>query len=844
MRAITLLALAALGCTDLPPIAQSTCGNAVIEPSNGEDCDSFATTTDSVCLPPGDARECRYDCSPGSDGTRPPCPAGMGCGVDGTCRWASQAFEATATLIQASPRALVTGDVDGDRRDDLAVVERDRAVVHYFGDSAALDAELVVPSASYTEPFPVMAELSGDSMADLVVPHEVGVVAVLGNAGRTLRPTAYPSVVLPEDVDEAHYVSVDLFPQIPGEEVLLLASTKSNPVAALVYVDKTLGIEQITATLQPSQLADGLLVGGLNEDPVDSPCDEIVLPFRDLKNLFVFSPCKRDPAKGIVINANGASTTVDLHPGDLVVGPVVLADIDHDGHLDLGCVGTDGTERFIEVAYGLGDGSFHSSTPVPAVGDGFAARAGTLAGAKPLALGDLNGDGKLDYVDATGVYVQRPSGWERTGKSGSTPFAEAVIADLNGNGIPDVLAAFSESPGALFFNGGKDGYSSSWEVMSEGRLAQLEVGDFDGDLILDVAAAEAASPGRDFLSILFGDVQGAPHPSAHMGLMDSIRQVARARANPAGEPETIEEDLVTISESNGRLSFAGFPGRTDRNLRSPYVVVRTVGGSENLSLETYLPHRLAAGSFDADPHADLTELAATDAGLRLWLVPMREQAGIQPSDARPSELLPEDVEWKKSSMAAGDLDDDGTDELVLLAPSKQGSGSVGWVARSVDSGDGFRNWSLGPAAALSQRFEQDDAGGVGRRLLVEDLDANGAKDVIALDVDGRLRVHWGDGTTSFSGFEAEVESSGKPIVAFALVQADRDAAWELVVVSGSRAYLADLGADGAYHLGAEVAAHEGAVVVTAGDFDGDGVSDVALGSPASVAVFRGIPGLP
>ena len=81
----------------------------------------------------------------------------------------------------------------------------------------------------------------------------------------------------------------------------------------------------------------------------------------------------------------------------------------------------------------------------------------------PLAVGDLNGDCALDVVDETHIYlsdvtsppaacshlttlptVKDYSSFTSTGAS--HPWSEAHIADMNGDGLPDVLRPSSATP--------------------------------------------------------------------------------------------------------------------------------------------------------------------------------------------------------------------------------------------------------------------------------------------------------------------------------------------------------------------------------------------------------------
>ncbi|HEY5956537.1 MAG TPA: hypothetical protein VIV60_08295, partial [Polyangiaceae bacterium] len=83
---LCLTAFASAACVDLPYVEPGVCGNGVTEP--GEDCDSYAIAGQR-CRAAGEAKECRYDCAiPDAAATwsKPQCPDGWSCGIDGICR--------------------------------------------------------------------------------------------------------------------------------------------------------------------------------------------------------------------------------------------------------------------------------------------------------------------------------------------------------------------------------------------------------------------------------------------------------------------------------------------------------------------------------------------------------------------------------------------------------------------------------------------------------------------------------------------------------------------------------------------------------------------------------------
>jgi len=150
-----------------------------------------------------------------------------------------------------------------------------------------------------------------------------------------------------------------------------------------------------------------------------------------------------------VLLGNGDGTfqpAVTYLPGPIGDDSVALADVNGDGKLDIvvaNFYGESGTIASVEVMLGNGDGTFQ---PAIAYSVGFYA-------AESLAVADVNGDGKLDIVvgsycgdancDVGGVSVLLGNGDGTfqapiTYSSGAPAAKSVVVADLNGDGKPDI----------------------------------------------------------------------------------------------------------------------------------------------------------------------------------------------------------------------------------------------------------------------------------------------------------------------------------------------------------------------------------------------------------------------
>lgn len=178
-------------------------------------------------------------------------------------------------------------------------------------------------------------------------------------------------------------------------------------------------------------------------------------------------------------------------PGDTIVS----ADFNNDGNADL--VYVQGSADTVAVALSKGDGSF--AAPIT-----------TYAGSGPgaIAVGDFNGDGKLDVVVAnTGrngpaqnlaVLLGNGNGTFGTPilyTAGGTPNS-IVVADLNGDNLPDIAVISTDKRITIFTNTGSSFTARTFNVptlydyglgLLADRTDNLTAGDFNGDHKLDLA---------------------------------------------------------------------------------------------------------------------------------------------------------------------------------------------------------------------------------------------------------------------------------------------------------------------------------------------------------------------
>jgi hypothetical protein len=319
--------------------------------------------------------------------------------------------------------------------------------------------------------------------------------------------------------------------------------------------------------------------------------------------------------KGLFVllgDGRGGFRPLTLVPAGRSPSAMAIADLDRDGKLDV--VVANHEADYVTLLLGDGAGRFTArplpvrSNPHPhAVAVGDFDRDGTpdiavdswgeerltllfgkngwkgpgipyAVGARPyytLAAADLDGDGIVDLVapnygkgtvsillgDGRGGFTHAPGSPLR---AGPTPFA-ATVADVNGDGRPDVLVANysghdtdTASDGLTWIrNDGNRRFTAFRERVAKGDyVSRVAAGDVNGDGLADVAF-----PNRNgaAVTLLFGSKQG-PVPGESITTM--LEPAAVALADLDGDKRA---DLVVASEDSDEalvfLTGAGAAGR-------------------------------------------------------------------------------------------------------------------------------------------------------------------------------------------------------------------------------------------------------------------------------------------
>jgi uncharacterized repeat protein (TIGR01451 family) len=246
--------------------------------------------------------------------------------------------------------------------------------------------------------------------------------------------------------------------------------------------------------------------------------------------------------------ANSAFSFASLLPTGQGPVDVVAADLLGNGHVDL--VVANSVDGTVEVFLGNGDGTFQS----PEI---------YTLGATPasVAVASLRGNGKLDIVTANptnntvsillnngdGTFTLQPA--LSTGSTDLGPTA-VILADVNGDGKPDLITANISSGTVSVFLGNGNGTFGSPQSFSTGGSGPISVaaGDVNGDGKADLVVANENS---NTVSVLLGNGDGTfQTPQASQILPVGSLPVSVALANLGNG----HLDIITANSGSNNVS--------------------------------------------------------------------------------------------------------------------------------------------------------------------------------------------------------------------------------------------------------------------------------------------------
>jgi hypothetical protein len=284
---------------------------------------------------------------------------------------------------------------------------------------------------------------------------------------------------------------------------------------------------------------------------------------------------------GILLGVgNGTFRTAVNYPSGYGSYSVAVADLNGDGHLDLAvanqCVSLNSCNNgAVTILLNNGNGTFQPGTTYSSGGQG----------AVSVAIKDLNGDGFPDIILANqclsrfncniggvSILLGNGDGTLRTAvsyDSGGYSALSVAVADVNGDGHPDIIATSLCSNGtncvdgvvAVLLNKGSGTFQQPTTYSSAGYGASsVAIGDINGDgipdLVVDNICKTSTNCTKGGVVLLVGNGDGTfQTPLIYSSNGNNATSVALGDLNGDGKPDIVTaNDCTTKSNCSGLLS--------------------------------------------------------------------------------------------------------------------------------------------------------------------------------------------------------------------------------------------------------------------------------------------------
>ena len=384
--------------------------------------------------------------------------------------------------------AVTLGDLNGDQLPDLVLVNGQSGIASVFVNQVGGRFVRRNYSAGSDPKFVALGDLNGDGRADLVVAGD----------GRSDFVTVLSSTSSGSYISDAGYRSglrstAIAIADLNGDGTSDLV-TASDDTLNVILNHGNSRLETIPVSY-PVASSSYVAVGDLDSD------GNLDLAAAGALNVDGQNPVG---CASILRNeGNGTYAAPVNYTAGTFAFDIKIGDLNGDGKLDLVVAdqvqGTDGSSAALEVTVflNLGGGTFAAGVPYPV------AATGTANLDLSIGLGDLDGDGRLDLVEALGdgsvagfgkvtILLNDGSGAFVESANGPTGIqvSRILVADLNGDGKADLAASESTTKTvAVLLNRGAGVLASPVRYSILGDGFDIAAGDLNGDGKIDLAVA-------------------------------------------------------------------------------------------------------------------------------------------------------------------------------------------------------------------------------------------------------------------------------------------------------------------------------------------------------------------
>jgi hypothetical protein len=498
-------------------------------------------------------------------------------------------------------------------------------------------------------------------------------------------------------------------------------------------------------------------------------------------------------------NGDGTFQAARNFPTAFTPVPIAVGDFNGDGIPDLAVAGGGA----VGVLLGNGDGTFQAPMNYPAGGE------------SSVAVADFNGDGISDLAvgnvsnNTVSVLLGTGDGSFRAAQfyaAGSGPTGVAV-GDFNGDGVPDLAVADTTGGVSVLLGTGDGSFRAPRAFTAGSRPTSVAVGDFNGDGTADLAVGDYYGG----VSVLLGTGDGS-FPTTPSYPAGSIPTSVAAG-------DFTGDGLLDLAVADyGANEVSVLLGTGDGSFQAP----RTFAAGVH-------PQAVAVGDFNGD---GIPDLAVANQGTYPFYTDSSVSVLLGTGDGTFQAARSFAAGIRPYSVAVADFNGDGLPDLAVA-----------------DYGDSFGDYYgvsvlLGTGDGTFQAARSFAAGLVGplRSVAAADFNGDGHLDLAVANYgNASISVLLGNGDGSFQA--ARTFAAGIHPQAVAVGDFNDDGRVDLAVANNDQ-YLGGVSVllgngDGSFQAPRQFAAGSNPNSVTVGDFNGDGIPDLAVTNSGFVRVLLG-----